>query len=288
MPQPLIPLDWDSELVELLAEIAPQDAEGAKVWWEMYAPRLYAYLLEAWPVGDSMGLRDEVDIRGYLESQSMSNTQRILLAAGLLFIFAGGRYYTIKGIIVPRSGVVTATNKALLVNMPAMQELCDKLRTGAISLRVWQTAMRNHIVQSNVAAGMAAAGGHMALTPQHIWQIQQRIHFQLVKLAAFALRIAAGMKLDGTVCRLMKMYLNSARGTYHLIDGMIVLAAGFTEYRNVLGAGEEHCTGGGSCPEVSDKGWQPVGTLTPIGARKCMSNCLCTWQYRNPFTGQVW
>lgn len=288
MPRSLIPLDWDEELVDLIAEIAPQDAEGAKVWWETYAPRLYAYLLEAWPAGDSMGLRDEVAIREYLESQSLSNTQKVLLASGLMFIFAGGRYYTISGGVVPRSGVVTAMNKSLSVNMITMQALCDRLRTGGVSLRAWQTAMRNHIVQANVAAGMAAAGGRMALTPQHIWQIQQRIKFQLIRLALFAQRIASGMKLDGTVCRLMKMYLNSARGTYHLIDGMIVAAAGFTEYRNVLGAGEAHCTGGNSCPEVSAQGWQPVGTLTPIGARKCMSNCLCSWEYRNPFTGKTW
>ena len=284
----LIPLDWDAELVELLAAIAPADVEGAKVWWEMYAPSLYASLLEAYPVGDSSGLRDIDDAREYLESQALSRTQKLLLAAGALFLFAGGRYYTMSKGLVPRGGIVSAMNRSLRVNTPTMNHLCTRLRDGSISLRGWQTAMKNHIVQSNVAAGIAAAGGVASLTPSHLAIIREQIVFQLGHLEALAIGISNGMKLDGTVCRLSRMYLNSARGTYHLIDGVAMFGAGFTEYLNILGSGEAHCTGGGSCPEVTERGWQPVGTLPPIGTRKCLSNCLCSWRYRNPLTGEEW
>jgi hypothetical protein len=148
--------------------------------------------------------------------------------------------------------------------------------------------MKAGIISSQIAGGMLASGGEAGLAPDKMNIIQEHIAFQLSHLANFAKAIAGGMALDGTVCRLMKMYINSARGTFYAIDGVVKSGYGFTLYRNVLGAGETHCTGGGSCPEVSDQGYQPVGTLTPIGARKCMSNCLCHWQYMNPVTEEVW
>ena len=146
--------------------------------------------------------------------------------------------------------------------------------------------MKDNIIASNVAAGMSAAGGSMS--GDIISALVGRIQFQLEHLDRFALALAAGMKLDGTVCRLMRMYVNSARGSFHAIDNLMKAGLGYTEYMNVLGAGEDHCTGGNSCPEVTAMGWQPVGTLTPIGSRKCMSNCLCRWAYRNSVTGEVW
>lgn len=38
----------------------------------------------------------------------------------------------------------------------------------------------------------------------------------------------------------------------------------------------EHCS---ECPEDAAKGWQPVGTLKPIGARECEYRCLCHFEY---------
>lgn len=46
--------------------------------------------------------------------------------------------------------------------------------------------------------------------------------------------------------------------------------------RRVLGDAH-HC---GDCPELADRGWQPYGTLPPIGATKCGPFCLCHFEYR--------
>lgn len=38
----------------------------------------------------------------------------------------------------------------------------------------------------------------------------------------------------------------------------------------------EHCD---ECPADAAKGWVPIGTLKPIGARQCENHCLCHYQY---------
>ena len=286
----LIPIDWDPLAVRLLAEIAPDDVEAAKVWWEQYAPGLYEAIMDAFAVGDSETLTDETSARDWLQrnADSMDDSQKAWAAAGILFLFWGGRYYSVKGLPVPPKQIVGALSRTLGTSNFDTQAHCAKLQSGDISLKTWQMGMKDNIIASNIAAGSLAAGGVGGLTPSVTGLISSRIRFQLEKLNLFAGAISGGMRLDGRLCRLMKMYINSARGTYHGVDGLVKVARGFDEYRNILGAGEAHCTGGSSCPGVSDLGWRPVGTLTPIGSRTCMSNCLCSWEYRNSITGEAW
>ena len=146
--------------------------------------------------------------------------------------------------------------------------------------------MTEHIKTSQVAAAIAASGGADAVQPAALRLLTQRVNEQLSWLDGFASAIAGGMALDGTICRLMKMYINSARGTYHAVESFLAMQGGWDEYYNVLGATEDHCTGSGGCIEVEAAGWQRVGTLPEIGARNCMSNCLCSWRYRNSLTGE--
>ena len=53
----------------------------------------------------------------------------------------------------------------------------------------------------------------------------------------------------------------------------------FTHEQNILDAFvERHCS---ECPELSDLGWQPIGTLPPIGLRECGSNDRCHFEFTN-------
>ena len=178
-----------------------------------------------------------------------------------------------------------ALNRALDRARRDISVLAARLRSGTISLAEWQIEMARIIRDSQLAGAMAANDG--VLDPAAQRRVEERIEFHLGKLVVFAAAIATGMKLDGRLGRIMRLYLYGARASYFDVEGILRVAGGFTEYINVLGAGEDHCTGGGSCPEVTDQGFQPVGTLTPIGSRNCLTHCLCTWVYRNPVTGEL-
>ena len=291
MPKRLIPLDWSEEDIEELSRFSPNSVQGAKIWWEQYTPAVYLYLLETLNLDPFSGRRDNVNPRDLLEAaenRDMSRRQRSLLLAGSLLFFLQGRHFTANGKMLSRRSIEQAGNRVLRRNTASTLDLCSRLRNGDISLGMWQMQMKNNIVYGHVSSALAAGGGLQSLDSGQIQYIQEQIKFQLSKLADFSAAIAGGMKMDGRICRIMKMYLNSARGTFHGIDMSVLANNGFTEYRNVLGANETHCTGSGSCVQVTDQGWAPVGSLTPIGARKCLSNCLCHWQYRNPFNGNVW
>ena len=291
MPRAInVPLSWDPAIIAILSEVAPDDVEGAKVWWEMYAPVLYTAILDSLAVGDSSVLREDVYdaqwVADYMEKESLTPAQRAWRTAGLLFLFVGGRYYTMRGTGISGGRVFGSLNRALSSSSTDTMALCGQLRDGSIGLRSWQMQMKNNIMHSQVSAAILASGGQF--TDSILRDVTGRIQFQLQHLDRFALAIAAGMKLDGTVCRLMKMYINSARGTYHSIDGIMKAGLGFNEYKNVLGPSEAHCDTGTSCISVSDAGWQLVGSLPPIGSRTCLSNCLCHWEYRNSITGIEW
>ena len=149
--------------------------------------------------------------------------------------------------------------------------------------------MSDKIIASHVGAAVIAGGGVDALAPDIMAYVEQQVNFQLSRLARLASLIGSGaQRVDGTVCRLMKMYGNSPNTTFWGTDNIVVGNSGFTLYRNELGANEDHCTGGRSCQSVTAEGLQPVGSLTPIGSRTCLSNCLCSWRYYNPSTGEWW
>ena len=57
--------------------------------------------------------------------------------------------------------------------------------------------------------------------------------------------------------------------------------AGFDEERSVLDEGALHCA---DCPAEAAKGWVPVGELTPIGERECMTKCRCSIEFRKSHT----
>jgi len=290
----LIPLDWDRDAVAILSAIAPSDLDDAKIWWEFFAPTLYQAIMDAHFVELGDIPTDEEELKAWLrnyideleEEDLETESKKAWFAAGLLLVFAGGRYWRQNGVQVPWPDVRNALDVSLLGAKLNTQALCNQLRNGDISLASWQQQMAHDIKTTQVAATVAASGGADAVSPAALRLLTQRVNVQLDYLANFATAIAGGMSLDGTVCRLMKMYINGARGTFHAVESFLAVQSGWNEYYNILGATEDHCTGSGGCIEVEAAGWQPVGSLPEIGARNCMSNCLCSWKYRNSLTGE--
>lgn len=289
-----IPLDWDEGAIEILSAIAPRDLDDARVWWEKRAPTLYAAIMDTRLLQAGIIPASEQELKEWvtreiqsLEADNIEDTrQRAWWAAGLLLFHVNGDYYNQDGRVIDWLRIRGALDTTINRSKPDVEAICNELREGGMGLGEWQQQMVGMIKASQVAAGVAAAGGMASLTPGVIAEIERNIREQLEYLNNFANGIADGMKLDGTVCRLMKMYLSAARGTYHAVEGFLLGLGGFDLELNVLGAGEAHCQGGESCIAETDKGWQARGTGTPIGSRTCLSNCLCHWRYKNSLTGE--
>jgi hypothetical protein len=279
-----IPLNWNPEAIRLLSLIAPADEDLARIWWEQFAPEAYRALMDS-KLLDGFSVPNvgwsEEELAAYLNDVLLdSESQRNWYAAGLLLFFIGGQYWRSTGRRVAWSLIRSSLDRAISRSSSGVAGLCDKLRSGSVSLADWQSQMATMIKTTTLASAMAAAGGAGGMTPGMLELVQSKIAEQLGYLQEFASRIASGIPLDGNICRVMQLYLNGARGIFHIIEGDRYGRDGYTEYRNVLGPTEEHCTGSGSCLEATEAGWSPLGTLPAIGSRICLSNCLCQWQYR--------
>jgi predicted ArsR family transcriptional regulator len=93
-----------------------------------------------------------------------------------------------------------------------------------------------------------------------------------------AVDIASGSQpLNGSFLARAAMYARSGRGTFWAVRKTRSALDGATMERRVLGVAE-HCD---ECAEEASRGWVPIGTLTPIGGLRCLTNCKCQFEYSN-------
>lgn len=86
-------------------------------------------------------------------------------------------------------------------------------------------------------------------------------------------RMGAGF-LSG-IGMISKMYVNSVSAFFEFVHRENMKKVAMVE-RRVLGAAE-HCV---DCIRYAEMGWQPIGTLPPIGQQSaCMVNCKCHFEY---------
>lgn len=188
-----------------------------------------------------------------------------------------GQYIDSKGRFVSRATVRGSLDAAIQKSGREIRSLTQSLRDGVISLPDWQVRMAVEIKRGHVASAMLAKGGRMQLTPADLGRVGNLIREQYAYLRGFALEIEKGkQKLDGTALRRADLYGQSPRHTYHVIDGVEQQRRGMEQERSVLSV-SEHCTG---CETEAARGWVEIGTLVPIGARNCLSNCKCSMEYR--------
>lgn len=156
--------------------------------------------------------------------------------------------------------------------------LSRKLVAHQISLADWQRGMATEVKHLHITFAAAAHGGWDHTTAADWGRVSGRIKAQYQYLDRFARQIyARTVPLgEGLVAR-ASMYMEAARGTYEAERGLMEAAGGATEELSVL-AISDHCS---ECMQMAAQGWQPIGTLTPIGMRQCLSRCRCTFIYRS-------
>jgi len=187
-----------------------------------------------------------------------------------------GRYVDAGGRFVSRATVRRELDRALANAQRRITELSERLRTNGISLDRWQVDMRRAIKQVHLYSAAAARGGWAQMTRADYLGVEQVLREQYRYLNGFASEIADGLPLDGRFLRRVALYAGAARRMYHAAHQDEMESRNFTEERSVRHPGDS-CNG---CIAAEAKGWQPIGTLVPIGERDCLGGCRCDMEYR--------
>jgi hypothetical protein len=189
-----------------------------------------------------------------------------------------GRYRNLAtGRWVPDKTIKNAVERQVQKARQNMTSLSEQLRNGEVTLQEWRTGMLKEIKTAHIASSVAAKGGWAQMQPSDWGRAGQRVRGQYDYLNKFASEIQYGKQpLDGRFLQRADMYGSAARTTLEATRRADREENGMTEERNVLHPAE-HCDG---CLEETDKGWVPIGTLTPIGERECTVNDHCTLAYR--------
>lgn len=182
--------------------------------------------------------------------------------------------------------VVRAELDAYLANSAEpVIALQDALRNGAINIADWQTAMREQIKNAHINAIAESVGGYQNMTPADYGRAGQIIREQYGYLRDFADEIVSGkQRLDGTLNRRAKMYVDAARESYYKSINAKVQAGGITHICSVLNPAD-HCQ---ECIALDGR-WYEINdpTYNPPGNRICRKNCKCSEKYGVMVGGQI-
>jgi hypothetical protein len=157
----------------------------------------------------------------------------------------------------------------------------------------WETVARWRDSVASTLRRFYVAGALSLLGPQEFsaaeWDTLRGQHTeQLDYLDGFAGDVLSGRQArDGTLVSRSGMYGDSTWVVSMAVERTRMKGAGMTVEHSWLGASKDSCgrsagdePGVPSCRQEQAKGWQPIGTLTLPGKRKCRGACKCHMEYR--------
>lgn len=162
-----------------------------------------------------------------------------------------------------------------------MRNLATDLVQGRINPEQFRHAMGQEIRHVHLGAAMLGAGGALNLSAHHANVVDRAISAQMGYLDNFVQdiqrRLANGQGLGNRDIGRAGQYSFAARVTATQSERQFVVneSDGEAYERRVLGAAE-HCA---DCLEYAALGWQPTGTLPPLGDSRCGHSCLCHFEY---------
>jgi hypothetical protein len=187
------------------------------------------------------------------------------------------RYRGPSGAFVPDAAVRQAVDAVVGGSGQRMRALTERLRDQSLDLATWQQQMAAEIKAAHLATIMAAHGGRAQMTPSDWGWSGQRLRSQYGFLRGWAAALATGIApLDGRALMRAELYADAARVSHQEMRRRDGRLGGATQERRVLRASES-CAG---CVAEADRGWQPAGTLAPLGSQQCRSRCRCVFQTR--------
>jgi hypothetical protein len=175
----------------------------------------------------------------------------------------------------------------LLINLPAPRTAERAEFAGG-----WETVMRWRDDVARFLRRVYLSGVLTLLGPRELTDVEWEAlrianEEQLDYLDGFAEDIITGRQpRDGTMGSRAGSYGDSVWVVSQAVQRAHEIAAGRTQERSRLGPSEKTCGGPNdkssapSCLSEQAKGWQPIGTLSLPGRRKCKGACKCHMEYR--------
>ena len=190
------------------------------------------------------------------------------------------RYVDAKGNPVPDSVIREWVDSAVDDTKDELGEIAEQLIGGELDTPEWKSKIASRLRAMHLGVSLIAAGGLNHISQKTLDRVNERIVVQQRYLLKFTVAIETGIQQkDGTLKTRAELYADAGVATYEGIKRDEHKDAGFDEERSVLDEGAQHC---GDCPAEAAKGWVPIGELTPIGERECMTRCRCSIEFRKP------
>lgn len=190
-----------------------------------------------------------------------------------------GRYRASNGRFVAMDRIHAALEERMEAAAERMGLASGRLAAGSLDVAGWQAAMAHEVRKIHVAAAALGRGGWAQVSSWDTTSV--RIRQELMYLDRFAWQIANGEQpLDGRFAVRASMYAGAGHATLEGERLRQQFEQGAKWQRNILTA-IDNCDG---CLAATAAGWQPIGTLPPIGSRQCLSACRCEWAISDSVT----
>lgn len=192
---------------------------------------------------------------------------------------AVGRYRdAATGRLIREEPIRRALDQVIDAQASQMRALTQSLIDGQINLATWQASMMGSAKNVHIVGATLANGGWAQMDQSDWgWVGAARIRPQYAYLRDFAAQIASGKQpLNGTALARAELYANAGRATHRAAQERLAQQRGLEMAKSNLGVCD-HCA---LCISEASRGWQPVGTLVPVGSRTCLSRCHCWFSYR--------
>jgi hypothetical protein len=156
--------------------------------------------------------------------------------------------------------------------------MTEMLQQGGMSMTQWQKQMRQLVKDNHLIAYAAERGGWQNMTQSDYGRVGAIVKYHYGRLDDWAQQLHYGVApRDGRMLARADLYEEAAYSTYAAMDHRSAALAGLTEEFSDLEQSAQNCQG---CIEANAMGWQPFGTIPPIGQRDCGARCRCTWRFR--------
>jgi hypothetical protein len=151
----------------------------------------------------------------------------------------------------------------------------DRLISGELELADWEVEVSQALKTLHINSYTLGKGGIERLTPRDYGTIGAKVKREYAYLRNFTNDVATGEMSIAQFQNRLSMYADTAFSTYQQARVISHRSDGFEWYRNIRNASES-CS---ECISISAQGWQQVGTLVAIGARKCKGGDRCNWEF---------
>lgn len=144
------------------------------------------------------------------------------------------------------------------------------------SISDWVTKSESLLKKLYGATAQIASGGKDQMTPSLNGQLGAKVKFHLSHFKQFWLQVEKGELSEAAILARLDQYANASVGVFEQMRGVVMVAAGYTQARNILHS-KEPCK---ECPSLSAQGWIDADAMPMPGARICKSNCKCEILWR--------